>query len=218
MADFSLQAESAYPSSPWAKDEMAKRSKKSAKKSTAPDDHPEGWKYADEPRRVRPPRGGKRSSPPGKRRLALMTSEERYREILLIIQRWPLNRRLDWEALMDLISARYRGKWTRQALAKYDDLQDAFTKRRGEVLEAMAKAKPKDGKKPRKARTRDEQVEYLKRQLDAANKDIDDLKVKYAILDNRMARWRKNALVRGMTVAQLDEQLQENDRGRSDKR
>ncbi|TWH99782.1 hypothetical protein IQ17_05082 [Bradyrhizobium daqingense] len=196
---------------------MAKRSKKSAKKSTAPDDHPEGWKYADEPRPVRPSRGGKRSSPPGKRRLALMTTPERYREILAIIEHWPLNRPLDWKVLMDLIGARYHGKWTRQALAKYDDLQDAFTKRLGQVEEAMAKAKPKDGKKPRKARTRDEQVEYLKRQLDAANKEIVDLKVQYAILDNRMARWRKNALGRGMTVAQLDKKLQENDRGRSDK-
>jgi hypothetical protein len=41
----------------------------------------------------------------------------------------------------------------------------------------------------RETRTRDEEVLYLKRQLEAANKEIDDLRVKFAIIESRMGRW-----------------------------
>jgi hypothetical protein len=154
-----------------------------------------------------------RSAPAGKRRLQLASDPKKRREILLIIENWPLKKHLDWDVLMDVINARYHGNWTRQAVASKKDLQKAFTKRQKEIREAN----PKGAKKARKTRTRDEEVVYLKRQLDAANKEIDDLRVQVGIVENRLARWRKNALAHRMTIAQLDEPLQENDRGRSDR-
>lgn len=188
---------------------MARRSKKPASSGG----HPEGWEYADDaPRRVRS-RGGRRSAPPGKRRLRLASDPEKFAEIKLIIENWPLKNHLDWDVLMSVINRRYHGDWTRQAVAAKKDLQRAFTKRLGEIREAN----PKGAKKARKTRTRDEEVVYLKRQLDAANKEIDDLKVKYAILENRLTRWRHNALEAKMTIADLDEPVQENNRRRSDR-
>jgi hypothetical protein len=174
--------------------------------------HPKGWEFAGE-RRRRPSRGGKRSSPPGKKRLQLMTSPERFKEIRLILENWPLDRPMEWKHVMSVVNARYHGDWVRQTLQKYDELQTAFTDRKEKVDAAIAAAAAKAGKKKRrKSRTRDEQVEYLNRQLEASNKEIVDLKVQLGIVENRIARWRHNARAHGLTIAQLDAPQQENNR------
>jgi hypothetical protein len=198
LTDFSVQTESAYASSPWAKDEMTKA--------------PKGWDKIDNGRRKRPVRKGRPSSPPGKRRL--LVTEKTGPEILSIIENWPLDENLEWKPLMALLGKRYGGTWTRQAVSKHEFLQDAFTKKQEEILEYRRKKANEAGK--RVARTRDEEVAYLKQQLQATNQEITDLKVQLGIVEDRMARWRHNAL-NHMTFRQLDEKLQENDRRRSDR-
>jgi hypothetical protein len=165
-------------------------------------------------RRKRPVRAGRRSSPPGKRRL--LVTEKTGPEIELIIQNWPLDGDLNWDSLMDLLNRRYGGEWTRQAVAKHDFLQEAFTLRQTDIAAArQGKTAKKAGQ--RKTRTRDEEVAYLKQQLELANKEVTDLKVQLGIAENRMARWRHNAQMHRVTIRQLDAPLQENDRGRSDR-
>lgn len=153
------------------------------------------------------------SSPRGKRRLLI--TKVTGPQILLIIQRWPLDQHLGWDTLMDLINARYSGKWKRQTVQKHGFLQEAFTLRQKDQLEHRHKAAKKAGK--RIARPRNVEVAYLKSQIELLFKEVADLKVQVVICENRLARWRHNALMHRMTIAQLDEELQENDRGRSDR-
>lgn len=173
---------------------------------------PKGWENAG-PSRRRPVRTGKRSSPPGKRRL--LVTEATHDAIKDIIEGWPLDSELGWDALMEVIGLRYGGKWTRQAVAKHKKLQKAYTKRQKEIVDfRREKARSKN---KRVARTRDEQVAYLKKQLELVVQENEDLKKQLKIAERRMNLWRKNAFLHRMTPQQLDAPMQENDRGRSDR-
>ncbi|MCK1713121.1 hypothetical protein [Bradyrhizobium sp. 143] len=172
---------------------------------------PKGWENAG-PSRRRPVRTGKRSSPPGKRRL--LVTEVTHDPIKEIIEGWPLDSELGWPALMEVIGLRYGGTWTRQAVAKHDDLQAAFTKRQAKIT-AFRREKAKS-KNKRVARTRDEEVAYLKKQLGLVMQENEDLKKQLKTAGRRMNLWRHNAFLHRMTPQQLDAPMQENDRGRSE--
>jgi hypothetical protein len=197
-ADFSPAAESAYSSNPSVKDTMDKRIR-------GRDSYQSG--------RKRPVRKGVSSSPPGKRRLLI--TEKTHDDILKMIQNWPLDCDLSWGDLMELIGRTYHGKWTRAAVAKYPDLQDAFSHRSGEIRKFKRDQAKAGGR--RVAKTRDDELAYLKDQIGLLNRENGDLKRRIAETDARLARWRHNALMHRMTVRQLDTPLQENDRGRSDR-
>lgn len=173
-----------------------------------------GWDKVDNGRRKRPVRKGKRSSPPGKWRL--LVGDGTHDAIKEIIEDWPIDSEITWPRLMAVINHRYGGKWTRQAVAKHPKLQKAFTARQAEIR-AHLRAKAKNAGK-RISRTRDEEVAYLKKQLQLVNRENDDLKKRLEDAGERMALWRHNAFLHRMTPQQLDTPRQENDRGRSDGR
>lgn len=174
---------------------------------------PKGWENAG-PSRRRPVRTGERSSPPGKRRL--LVTEATHDAIKEIIEGWPLDSELGWPVLMGVINVRYGGTWTRQAVAKHKKLQKAYTKRQKEIVDfRRAKA---SGKGKRVARTRDQEVVYLKKQIDLLNQENEDLKRQLETAGRRMNLWRNNAFLHRMTPQQLDAPMQENDRGRSDRK
>lgn len=172
------------------------------------------WTLVHNGRRKRPVRKGKRSVKPGTRRL--LVTEKTHEAILEIIQGWPLDQDLSWGALMKVLSQRYGGTWTRQAIAKHTDLQDAFTERQKEI-KAFRRAKAKNAGK-RVSRTRDEEVAYLRKQMELLNKENADLKQRLEKAESRMTLMRHNAFLHRVLPHQLDAPMQENDRGRSDKR
>lgn len=173
---------------------------------------PKGWENAGSSGRRRPVRKGKRSSPPGKWRL--LVGEATHDPIMEIIKDWPIDSELTWPSLMAVINHRYGGKWTRQAVAKHPKLQKTFTKTRAKV-QAHLRAKAMNAGK-RISRTRDEQMAYLKTQLELVNQENENLKQRLETAGERMALWRHNAFLHRMTPQQLDAPRQENDRGRSD--
>lgn len=174
---------------------------------------PKGWENAGSSRR-RPVRAGKRSSPPGKRRL--LVTEVTHDAIKEVIEGWPLDSELGWPALMEFINVRYGGKWTRQAVAKHKKLQKAYTKRQKEIIDFRRDKASSKGK--RVARTRDQEVAYLKKQIELLNRENADLKKQIETAGRRMNLWRHNAFLHRMTPHQLDAPMQENDRGRSDRK
>lgn len=174
---------------------------------------PKGWENAGALRR-RPRRTGRRSAPPGKRRL--LVGEQTREALEELIETWPIDSDLTWDALMEVINFRYGGNWTRQAVAKHKDLQKAFTKRQKEIQVHLRTKAQNAGR--RVARTRDEEVAYLKKQIDLLNVENADLKQQLKKADARMNLWRHNAFLHRMTPHQLDAPMQENDRGRSDRR
>ncbi len=91
---------------------------------------PKGWENAGTLRR-QPLRTGRPSAPPGKRRL--LVGEQTRDALEELIEGWPIDSDLTWDALMEVINFRYGGNWTRQAVAKHKDLQKAFTKRQKET-------------------------------------------------------------------------------------
>jgi hypothetical protein len=174
---------------------------------------PKGWENGGAKRR-RKVRTGKRSSPAGKWRL--LVGEATHDALEEIIEDWPIDSDLTWGALMEVINLRYGGKWTRQAVAKHKKLQKAFTKRRKEI-QTHVRAKAENAEK-RFARTRDEEVAYLKKQIELLNRENADMQQRLETAGERMSLWRHNAFLHRMTPQQLDAPRQENDRGRSDRR
>lgn len=174
---------------------------------------PRGWVNGGSSGRRRPVRKGKRSSPPGKWRLLI--SESTHDVILEIILNWPIDSPLSWPRLMAVVNHRFQGDWKRQTLAKHKLLQDAFSKRHDEVSDYLREQAKNNGK--RVSRTRDEEVEYLKKQLQLVNRENEDLKQRLKVAGERMDLWRHNAFLHRMTPQQLDAPRQENDRGRSDR-
>lgn len=161
-------------------------------------------------RRKRPVRTGVRSSPPGKRRL--LVSKVTKPRILEIIRDWP-GKTISWAQLMAAINSEFHGKWVRAAVAKYPDLQRAFS----ETQERLRKEALGKGKKAgRVRRTRDEEIEYLKKQIELLKRENADVKGQLAETQARLGRWRHNAVMHRITVRQLDAPMQENNRGRSD--
>jgi prefoldin subunit 5 len=115
--------------------------------------------------------------------------------------------------LVKAISAEFKGDWERQSIAKYPHLQREFQK----TQERIRKAQRDEKAGRRVSRTRDEQIEFFKRQIELLNRENADLKKQLAEAETRLAKWRHNALMHRITVRMLDQPMQENDRGRSDK-
>jgi hypothetical protein len=146
------------------------------------------------------------SRAPGKRVPITKEAENRVREI---IEEWP-HPTLRWEDLLPVLNKEFRGDWQRQSLAKHRKIQTAFQAKKEELREAKSIG-------PLKSRTADSTVEYLNKQVRALTEENAGLKAKLGEYEARMARWRHKAYLHRVTVEQLDEPLQENDRGRSDR-
>lgn len=150
---------------------------------------------------------GPRAKPrPGKRVPITKDAENRVRAI---IEDWP-HPTLRWEDLLPILNKEFHGDWQRQSLAKHSKIQTAFQRKKEELRQARLKG-------PRKSRTADSTVEYLDKQVRLLTEENADLKGKLRDQEARMARWRYNAFLHRVTVEQLDEPMQPNDRGRSDR-
>jgi hypothetical protein len=150
---------------------------------------------------------GPRAKPrAGKRVPITKEAENRVREI---IEEWP-HGTLRWEDLLPILNKEFHGDWQRQSLAKHDKIQTAFQRKKEELRQALLKD-------PQKSRTANSTVEYLNKQLRLLTEENADLKGRLRDQEARMARWRHNAFLHRVTVEQLDEPMQENDRGRSDR-
>ena len=122
-----------------------------------------------------------------------------------IIEDWP-GPRIDWVDVVAAANREFKANWTRQSLAFHDKIQKAFREKKKD----LAKSKPA----PRSA---DITVEFLEHQVRKLTDENLQLRIKLATTEARMARWRQNAFLHRLTVEQLDEDMQENDRGRSDR-
>jgi hypothetical protein len=150
---------------------------------------------------------GPRAKPrPGKRVPITNAAENRVRAM---IEDWP-HPTLRWEDLLPILNKEFHGDWPRQSLAKHAKIQTAFQSKKEALRQARLKG-------PRKGRTADSTVEYLDKQVRLLTEENADLKGRLRDQEVRMARWRHNAFLHRVTVEQLDEPMQENDRGRSDR-
>jgi hypothetical protein len=121
-----------------------------------------------------------------------------------IIEEWP-GTRIDWVDVVAAANREFKANWTRQSLAFHDKIQKAFREKKKD----LAKAKPA-------RRSGDITVEFLEHQVRKLTDENLQLRIKLATTEARMARWRQNAFLHRLTIEQLDEDMQENDRGRSD--
>jgi len=108
-----------------------------------------------------------------------------------------------WEAVVAAANAKFKANWTRQSLFFHAKIKNAFRARKAEIK--------KKGRSSA-ARPSESTIEYLEHQVVRLKAENSDLRVQLILVTGRMARWRQNAFMHGMTLEQLDEDLQENDR------
>jgi hypothetical protein len=145
---------------------------------------------------------------PGKRVRIYSSTANRIREI---IEDWSASD-LSWDSLVEAANKEFQANWTRQSLANHDKIQQAFQRKKDDLRKARQTGKP-----AKVRRTADTTVDYLDRTVRTLQAENDDLRKKLVEYEARFARWRHNAYLHRLTVEQLDEPLQENDRGRSDR-
>lgn len=145
--------------------------------------------------------------PPGPRRPRSGTrtrigkaTEARIREI---IEEWP-HERIDWGDVVAVANREFKASWRRQSLATHKKILSAFQDKKIE----LKKARPK--------LSGNVTIDYYERTVRQLTEENVMLKTKLRETAARMARWRHNAYLHRMTLEQLDEPMQENDRGRSD--
>jgi hypothetical protein len=169
---------------------------------------PKGWERI-EGRRKRPVRTRASSSPPGKKRLRIKEfSKKRIVDMLL---GWK--GKLTWPLLMVDINKEFGGNWRYQSIAKHEDLQALFT--------ATQKRTRAEGDKKAAGKLRkpvDATVTVLQNRIEFLERETEHQKAAIATLEARLNRWRANAVLNRFPVSKLDEPLQENDRGRSDRK
>jgi hypothetical protein len=152
------------------------------------------------------PPGPRRKPRTGKRPPITKDTANLIREL---IEAWP-HGTLSWEDVVVAVNKSFGTKWHRQSLANHGKIKAAFQAKKIELRKSAAA-----GLKP-KARATDSTVEYLERQLKQATGQVVELRLQLQEAEARMARWRHNAYLRGLTLEQLETPMQENDRGRSD--
>lgn len=164
---------------------------------------PKGWERIEPTGRKRPVRTGKRSSPPGKRRLHIKTAtEKRVREI---IEEWS-EPRITWEAIVQVVNVEFDGDWTRQALMKHKRIRDAYDIKKKELGGTV---RDKDG---------DGTMDVMRRQIRDMREEIAELRADKAKLLVKFATWKTNAYLNGWSIKALDKEPKPPDRGQTDKK
>jgi hypothetical protein len=170
---------------------------------------PRGWEFVGNRRRkarlrIRPP-----SSPPGKKRLLIVKhTRQRITEMML---GWR-GSKFTWPLLMKEINAEFGGNWKYQSVARFPDLQALFT-----ATQIRVRKSRNGGVSPAKAKSANPTIVVLRDRVEYLQAENADLKRRLDACEARMSRWRKNAVLNRIPIAVLDEPMQENDRGRSDK-
>jgi hypothetical protein len=109
---------------------------------------------------------------------------------------------LSWEGVVAAANREFKANWMRQTLAAHPKIKAAFQAKKAEIR--------KEASKP--ARRSNSTVEYLEHQVRSLKAENEELRSQLQITKTRMARWRQNAFTLGITLEQLDEDLQPNDR------
>jgi hypothetical protein len=163
---------------------------------------PKGWERIEPSRRKRPVRNGKRSSPPGKRRLHIKTTTEtRIRDI---IEGWE-EPRITWEAVVQVVNVEFGGDWSRQALMKHKRIRNAYDIKKKE-LGGTVRDEEGDGT-----------LEVLRRQIRDMREELAKLRAEKAKLLVKFATWKTNAYLNGWPIKALDKEPEKPDRGQTDK-
>jgi hypothetical protein len=170
---------------------------------------PKGWEFIEPSRRKRPVRNGVSSSPPGKRRLRIKeVTKSRIRDIILD---WD-EPNFTWDLLMEKINKEFGGKWSAWSVGKHPKLQEYFQITKDRIRKE--KADRAAGMKPKLV---EGTTAVLQDRLKHLQRENEDLKKRLAESEARLARWRTNAALNKIRISLLDEKLQENNRGRSDR-
>jgi hypothetical protein len=170
---------------------------------------PQGWAFADVGGRRRPVRDGRPSSPPGKKRLRI--KEVAKGRIVKIMLQWK--GKLTWSLLMKVINKEFHGEWRPASVANHPELQSLYSATKDRIRKEQEK---QDAGKTRKPV--DATVTILQNRIDLLQRENGHLKRQVEEYETRLNRWRKNAALNRIPISRLDEPLQENDRGRSDRR
>lgn len=145
---------------------------------------------------------GPRRPRSGKRTRIDKVTENRTREI---IEEWP-HKQIDWEDVVAAANKEFKASWRRQSLAAHKKIVNAFQEKRIELKKP--RAKPTFG---------DSTLDYYERIVRKLTEENMALRTKLQEAEARMARRRHNAYLHRMTLEQLDEPMQENDRGRTER-
>jgi hypothetical protein len=171
---------------------------------------PKGWEKIEPSGRKRPARTGKRSSPPGKRRLRVKAASEK--RIVEIIEDWN-EPGITWKALVQVVNTEFEGDWSPQALMKHPRLKAAYKLKKDELQK-----KAKKGGSGRPAKQGDGTLKVLQRQIRDMREEIAGLRSDKARLLEQFATWKTNAYLNGWSIKALDKKLEKPDRGQTDKK
>jgi uncharacterized NAD(P)/FAD-binding protein YdhS len=117
-----------------------------------------------------------------------------------------------WDLLMEKINKEFGGKWSAWAVGKHPKLQEYFQITKHRIRKE--KADRAAGKKPKIVEGTTSVLQDRVKHLQRVNEDLKKL---LAECEARLARWRTNAALNKVRISLLDEKLQENNRGRSDR-
>lgn len=169
---------------------------------------PKGWEYVQAGGRKRPARKHVSSSPPGKKRLRI--KEAAKDRIVKILLGWK--GKLTWPLLMKSINKEFGGEWRSASVAKHPELQSLYSATKDRLQKERDKQGAGKARKPV-----DATVIVLQNRIDHLQRENEHLKRQVDEYATRLNRWRKNAVLNRIPISRLDEPLQENDRGRSDR-
>jgi len=124
-------------------------------------------------------------------------------EICGILDGWPTDKKLTWEAFLSTIQFRLRKSWSRQALDRHDRISQAF-KRKKKFLRNLP---PEE-----KVREVPEYVKQLYQYIERLEAERDRSKQEATDLLEQFARWAYNAAAKGLTLEVLDAALPPVDR------
>lgn len=137
---------------------------------------------------------GKRARKKTRRKIDVEAAER----VCALIRSWPSSP-LTWEVLVEVVAQRERGGWTRQALSSHEDISSAY------------RARKDDLRKGPKA-DRDPELVILMRKVEEKEFVIKKLEEKLAHYEERQITMMRNAVVRGITMEELERPLPPIDR------
>lgn len=130
-------------------------------------------------------------------------NHERVKRIVSIILEW--DGAITWKKLVGAIDARCGQTYTRQALARYADISDAFG-----IQKSRAKTSAR-----KERRKHSPELDAILARADRLERELALLKAQNAALLEQFVRWTYNASMRGLTEAILNEPLPRVDRGQT---
>ncbi|MGR5128821.1 hypothetical protein [Photobacterium swingsii] len=132
--------------------------------------------------------------------MAKHLTDKDIKNVVELLDDWPTDARLTWDALVEAVEHDHRLKTTRQTLSKQPRIKAAF----GEVKKIVS---GNTGKANSAERLKPPSLKVAAERLETKDRTIKRLEAENARLLEQFHRWIYNAHLHGVTPAQLDQPL-----------